>query len=88
MLHAITSTKNNLKLKKARGENWKKGDYKKDIVYKKTEYNFGRPTEKELEIIKLNIKSRAKIERLRVFIFTIIALILIFSAVYFYIKLN
>ncbi len=44
----------------------------------KTEYNFGTPTEKELEIIKANIRSRAKIERMKVFTFTIIALILVF----------
>ncbi len=54
----------------------------------KTEYNFGTPTEKELEIIKANIRSRAKIERLRVFIITLIVLILICSVFYFYIELN
>jgi spore maturation protein CgeB len=50
----------------------------------KTEYNFGKPTEKELEIIKQNIRSRAKIERLRVLILTLITSIIIFTLLYLF----
>jgi hypothetical protein len=54
----------------------------------KTEYNFGKPTEKELEIIKQNIRSKAKIERLRTLTITLIVVIILFAGIYFYIELN
>jgi hypothetical protein len=64
------------------------GDYKPEIEYQKTEYNFGKPTEEELEIIKENIRSRGRIYRIRTLTFTLVLVILIFFGVYLFMDFN
>jgi len=58
MLHAITTMKNNMALRKSK----RKGSKNRNLTGnpKKTEYNFAKVSDEELEKIKINIRLKAR----------------------------